>query len=94
ADPADVEKRKQLQAVYEGILVKALEYYEKSLGIYEKMSSPATMDKQNWRNAVSNLIDINKELKNAAIRDKNAADEKKFDTAEKKYIAMYAALSK
>lgn len=94
ADPADVEKRKQLQAVYEGILVKALDYYEKSLGIYEKMSTPSTMDKQNWRNAVSNLIDINKELKNAAIRDKNAADEKKFDTAEKKYIAMYATLSK
>jgi len=94
ADPADVEKRKQLQAVYEGILAKALEYYEKGLGIYEKMSNHTTMDKQNWRNAVSNLIDINKEMKNAAIRDKNAADEKKFDTAEKKYIAMYANMSK
>jgi tetratricopeptide (TPR) repeat protein len=93
-DPADVEKRKQLQAVYEGILVKAMQYYEKSLGIYENMSAPTTMDKQNWRNAVSNLIDINRELKNAAIRDKNAADEKKFDAAEKKYIAMYASLNK
>jgi hypothetical protein len=52
------------------------------------------MDKQNYRNAVSYLIDINKDLKNAAIRDKNAANEAKYTAAEKKYMDLYASLNK
>ncbi len=92
-DPEDVEKRKELQANYEEILKDALGYYVKAVDIYEKMAEPQSVDKQNWRNAVSNLIDINRELKNAAIRDKIAADEKKYDAEEKKYMAMYAKLN-
>ncbi len=93
AEPEDVEKRKDLQATYEEILEIALGYYNNAVGIYAKMDEPASVDKQNWRNAVSNLIDINRELKNAAIRDKNVANEKKFETEEKKFMAMYANLN-
>lgn len=93
AEPADVEKRKELQADYESILEFALSYYGKAVLVYEKMTVPESVDKQNWRNAVSNLIDINKELKNGAIRDKNVTNEKKFDAEEKRYMAMYSKLN-
>jgi hypothetical protein len=93
-DPADVEKRKELQAVYEAELVKAGKYYESVVKIYEKKTELTNMDKQNFRNAVSYMIDINKDLKNAAIRDKNAADENKFAAEEKRYMALYASLNK
>jgi tetratricopeptide (TPR) repeat protein len=93
-EPADVEKRKELQAKYEMELAASGKYYESSVNIYSKDTELTNMEKQNYRNAVSYLIDINKELKNAAIRDKKAADEAKFTAAEKKYMDLYAALNK
>lgn len=93
-DPADVEKRKELQAKYEAEITKAGGYYESACNIYSKMPELKNMDKQNYRNAVSYLIDINKDLKNAAIRDKNAANEAKYTAAEKKYMDLYASLNK
>lgn len=94
ADPADVEKRKELQAKYEAEITKSGGYYEGATNIYGKMTELKNMDKQNYRNAVSYLIDINKDLKNAAIRDKNTANEAKFAALEKKYMDLYAALNK
>jgi len=94
ADPADVEKRKELQAKYESEIMKADLYYEGAVSIYSKMTEMKNMDKQNYRNAVSYLIDINRDLKNAAIRDKNAANEAKYTAAEKKYMDLYASLNK
>lgn len=94
ADPADVEKRKELQAKYETEISKSGGYYEGAIGIYSKMTELKNMDKQNYRNAVSYLIDINKDLKNAAIRDKNAANEAKYAALEKKYMDLYASLNK
>jgi hypothetical protein len=94
ADPADVEKRKELQAKYEAEILKAGVYYETAAGIYAKDTELSNMEKQNYRNAVSYLIDINKDLKNAAIRDKNTANETKYAAAEKKYMDLYAALNK
>lgn len=94
ADPADVEKRKELQAKYDNELKTCGNYYESAVGIYAKDTELTNMEKQNYRNAVSNLIDINKELKNSAIRDKNAADEAKYTAAEKKYMDLYATLNK
>jgi tetratricopeptide (TPR) repeat protein len=93
-DPADVEKRKELQAKNEAEITKAGGYYESACNIYSKMPELKNMDKQNYRNAVSYLIDINKDLKNAAIRDKNAANEAKYAAAEKKYMDLYASLNK
>lgn len=93
-DPADVEKRKELQAKYESEIQKAGKYYVSASAIYEKDTELTSMEKQNYRNAVSYLIDINKDLKNAAIRDKNTADEAKYAAEEKKYMALYASLNK
>ncbi len=93
-DPADVEKRKELTAVYENEITIAGGYYEKASNIYAKKSEISGMDKQNYRNAVSYLIDINKELKNAAIRDKKTTDETKYAAAEKKYMDLYSSLNK
>ena len=93
-DPADVEKRKSLQAKYEAEISKAGQYYESSVKILGQDNDLTNMEKQNYRNAVSYLIDINKELKNAAIRDKRAADETKYAAAEKKYMELYAQLNK
>lgn len=92
--PADVEKRKELTDVYEKEITIAGIYYEKAASIYGKKTTPTGMDKQNYRNAVSYLIDINKELKNAAIRDKKPTDEAKYAAAEKKYMDLYATLNK
>jgi hypothetical protein len=93
-DPADVEKRKELQTKYESEITSAGGYYEAAVGILSKDTDLTNMEKQNYRNAVSYLIDINKELKNAAIRDKRAADETKYAAAEKKYMELYAQLNK
>ncbi len=93
-DPADVEKRKSLQAKYEAEISKAGQYYESAVKILGQDNDLTNMEKQNYRNAVSYLIDINKELKNAAIRDKRAADETKYAAAEKKYMELYAQLNK
>jgi hypothetical protein len=93
-DPADVEKRKELQEKNEGELAKAGGYYEKAIAIFKAKGSLTGMDKQNYRGAVSNMIDINKAMKDAAIRDKKAADETKFGAAEKKYMDLYAEINK
>jgi hypothetical protein len=93
-DPADVEKRKALQAKYESEIKLAGGYYESAVGMFSKNPALTNMEKQNYRNAVSYLIDINKELKNAAIRDKVPADEAKYAAAEKKYMDLYATLNK
>lgn len=91
---ADVEKRKEITAVYEKEITAAGNYYQKASNIYFKKTAISGMDKQNYRNAVSYLIDINKELKNAAIRDKRTADETKFAAIEKRYMDLYASLNK
>lgn len=93
-DPADVEKRKQLQESNEKQLGIAGGYFDKVIGIYKAKGSLTGMDKQNYRNAVSNMIDISKAMKDAAIRDKKPADETKFTAAEKKYMELYAEINK
>lgn len=91
-DPADVEKRKALQAEYEVHLEDAKTYYEKSVDVYKTVENLAGVEKQNYRNAVSYLIDIYKEKKDFAIRDKKPADEVKFAALEKKYSDLYSTL--
>lgn len=88
-EPADVERRKELQSLINVELLEALKYYEGAIAVYEKMAKPESIDKRNWQNAISNLIDINKELRNSAIGDKNVADEKKYSAGYDKYKAMY-----
>ncbi len=94
ADPADVEQRKALTTKYEAEIAASGKYYESAANIYAKDTELTNMEKQNYRNAVSYLIDINKDLKNAAIRDKKTADETKYAALEKKYMDLYAALNK
>jgi tetratricopeptide (TPR) repeat protein len=62
-DPADVEKRKELQAKYEAEIMKADVYYEGACSIYSKMPELKNMDIRD---------------KNAANEAKYTAAEKKY----------------
>jgi hypothetical protein len=93
-EPEDVERRKELQALNEAELMKSGNFYEKAIAIYKAKDNLTGMDKQNYRSAVSNMIDINKAMKDAAIRDKKPADETKYAAAEKKFMDLYAEVNK
>jgi hypothetical protein len=82
-DPADAAVRDELTKQYEAAGDKAREYYEKAVNIYSKLPSPTSLEKQQYRNAVSYLIDLTAEKKNnskgtPAMYDKWEKEEKKW----------------
>lgn len=89
-DAADSEKREDIRKRYNDAIAQASIYFEKATEIYGKLPSPTSMEKQQWKNAVSYLIDINGELKNA---NKGKPEYDKYEKEEKKWSAEYTKLS-
>ena len=82
-DPEDAAKRDELTKRYDEAADKAREYYEKAVAIYSKVATPSLIEKQQYRNAVSYLIDLTAEKKNnskgtPALYDKWEKEEKKW----------------
>ncbi|MES2647170.1 MAG: hypothetical protein V4717_09865 [Bacteroidota bacterium] len=81
--PEDAALRDEITKQYEAAGDKAREYYEKAVNIYSKLPSPTSLEKQQYRNAVSYLIDLTAEKKNnskgtPALYDKWEKEEKKW----------------
>ena len=82
-DPQDAALRDELTKSYNEAADKAREYYEKAADIYSKLPTPTSLEKQQYRNAVSYLIDLCAEKKNnskgtPALYDKWEKEEKKW----------------
>lgn len=88
--PEDAAARDAIQLKYMNTIAKAGQYFEKATGIFSKLSAPTMVEKQQYRNSVSYLIDINKELKN--FNKAKPAEFAKFDKEEKKWTALYSTL--
>lgn len=89
-DPADVAKREELKKRYFDAITTAGVYFQKAVDIYSKIPSPTNIEKQQYRNAVSYLIDINRELKDNSKG--KLAEYDKFEKEEKKWTAEYSKL--
>ncbi len=89
-EKADLAKKEALLKEYETNVDQAASYYEKAIAIYSKLTSPTAIEKQQYRNAVSYLIDINREKKENS-RGK-VADYDKYEKAEKKWTELYSKL--
>lgn len=89
-DPEYVAKRDELNKKYYEALAKAGEFYEKAVDIYAKVPTPSNIEKQQYRNAVSYLIDINRELKESSKA--KPADYDKYEKLEKKWTDAYSKL--
>jgi hypothetical protein len=89
-DPEYVAKRDELNKKYNEAILRAGEYYEKAVNIYSKVATPSNIEKQQYRNAVSYLIDINRELKESSKA--KPADYDKFEKLEKKWTDAYSKL--
>ncbi|MDA3614371.1 hypothetical protein [Polluticaenibacter yanchengensis] len=90
-DPEITKEREALKVKYNESLDQALEYFEKAVNVYSKLETPTTQEKQQWRNAVSYLIDLNAEKKNASKL--KPADYNKYEKEENKWKKVYDTLS-
>jgi tetratricopeptide (TPR) repeat protein len=93
--PEDIARRDELVASKYAYYDKAAECYDKAIDIYSKVAAPTTMEKQQYKNAVSYMIDIYKDKKETAQKatPPNTADAKKYEALEKKYADLYHKLS-
>jgi hypothetical protein len=87
ADPADAALRDELNKKYEEASEKARQYYEKAANIYSQKSTLASMEKQQYRNAVGYLIDLSAEKKNNSKGTPALYD--KWEKEEKKWSELY-----
>jgi hypothetical protein len=94
-NPEDIARRDELVGSKFAYYDKAADCYNKAIDIYSKISAPSTMEKQQYKNAVSYMIDIFKDKKENAQKatPPNTADAKKFEAQEKKYSDLYHKLS-
>jgi hypothetical protein len=86
-DPEDAAKRDELTKRYDEAADKAREYYEKAVAIYSKVATPSLIEKQQYRNAVSYLIDLTTEKKNNSKGTPAMYD--KWEKEEKKWSDLY-----
>ena len=91
-DPADIAKRDALFKVYDDNIDKARAAYEKAAEIYgaKTAGSLNSIEKQQYKNAVSYLIDIYAEKKNN--NKSKPAESAKFEKEEKKWSDVYSKL--
>jgi len=89
-DPADAAKREELKKKYFDAITSSGLYFQKAVDIYSKIATPSNIEKQQYRNAVSYLIDINRELKDNSKG--KPAEYDKFEKEEKKWTAEYSKL--
>lgn len=85
--PEDAALRDEITKQYDEAGDKAREYYEKAVAIYSKLSTPTSLEKQQYRNAVSYLIDLSSEKKNNSKATPALYD--KWEKEEKKWSDMY-----
>ena len=90
-DPAITKEREDLKVRYNEALDQATLYFEKAAGVYSTLEAPSTQEKQQWRNAVSYLIDLYAEKKNASKL--KPADYSKYEKEENKWKKVYDTLS-
>lgn len=88
--PEDAATRDAIQVKYMDAITSAGNYFEKAVSIFSKLSAPSLVEKQQHRNSVSYLIDINKELK--IFNKAKPAEFAKFEKEEKKWTALYSTL--
>jgi hypothetical protein len=86
-DPADAAARDELTKKYDDASDKAMEYYQKAVDIYGKVPAPTSLEKQQYRNAVSYLIDLSGEKKNKSKGTPALYD--KWEKEEKKWSDLY-----
>jgi hypothetical protein len=83
------DKRAALSAAYDAELEKGLPYLTKSAEAYGKQTNLGSIDKQNYKKLVDQLIII---YGNKAIKAKVPADKAKFAAEEKKWTDVYSGI--